>query len=165
MTPERTDLDAALATHLGLQVDGGGPPCGCWATATLPSSPPWAAAPTGPVAGGPGVPTAAILAAVDATARRVARAALGEPGGVATLVQTAASAQFHRAARGAVTARASVPCDGPISDRADASGTLRFSVAVEVTDEAGDRVATASVQWLAVLPADEATPEGTGPRA
>lgn len=166
MTFDRPDLDAALAAHLGLQVAGGGPPCGCWATATVPTSPPWTAA-AGPAgdAEGPTVPTAAILAAVDATARRVARAALGEPGGVATLVQTAASAQFHRAARGAVTARASVPCDGPISDRADASGTLRFSVAVEVTDEAGDRVATASVQWLAVLPADEATPEGTGPRA
>ncbi|MFO7281244.1 MAG: hypothetical protein C0P77_012645 [Thermoanaerobacterales bacterium] len=153
MTFDRPDLDAALAAHLGLQVAGGGPPCGCWATATVPASPPWTAA-AGPAgdAEGPTVPTAAILAAVDATARRVAWAALGEPGDAATLVETAASVQFHRAARGVVTARASVPCDNPISHRADASGTVRFSVAVDVTDAGGDRVATGSVQWLAQLP-------------
>jgi hypothetical protein len=50
-----------------------------------------------------------------------------------------------------VSATASVPCEGELADRADASGVLRFSVAVDVVDLAGERVATGTVQWQARL--------------
>lgn len=164
-----------FAAHVGVQV---GPckdrsPGNCGATATLADRPRWLASGEGASVDDGGdppatrVPTGAVLALVDATARAAAEAALGVPGTPATLVPTATGVQHRVAsAAGAVTAHASVPCEGTLTDRADERGVLRFSVAVEVVDADGDRVATATVQWLARIARDGEPPaDGAAPIA
>jgi hypothetical protein len=142
------EVGERFATHVGVQVDrsGDGSPCDCGATATLTAEAPWLAEGEDAPA-----PTGALLALVDATARQAASAALGKAGQGAVVIATATSVQHHREAAGAVSATASVPCEGELADRADASGVLRFSVAVDVVDLAGERVATGTVQWQARL--------------
>lgn len=134
-----------FAAHAGVRVEAadGDAPCGL-ALASLDPAP-WAPA-AGPV------PTGAVLVLVDAAARAAAVAALtgpDRPAGPAALVATATSVQHHRSAAGPLVAAASVPCDGVLADRARDDGTVRFSVAVEVTDGEGQRVAVGSVQWAA----------------
>lgn len=106
------------------------------------------------------VPTGALLALVDATARAAAEAAVTVPGRRTALTATATGVQFREPARGTVTARASVPCEGAITDRADDRGLFRFSVAVEVVDPAGRRVANGTVQWLAQIDTAPTTSDG-----
>ncbi|HEX6420026.1 MAG TPA: hypothetical protein VFZ77_16110 [Acidimicrobiales bacterium] len=139
-----------FAAHVGVEVQRHeAAPGGCVATAVLEAPPPWLAA-SGP-AEARAVPTGALLALVDATARAAADAVLASPGVRATLVPAATSVQYGPAAAAPLTASASVPCEGVLTDRADGDGRIRFSVAVEVTDAGGERVATASVQWRATL--------------
>lgn len=156
------DPGERFAAHVGVRmVDAGdGSPCGCWASAELDGSRTWLAA-----AGdhdGDEVPTGAVLALVDAAARAAAEAALAGPGRRTTLVATATGVQHRIAATGTVAARASVPCEGVLADRADDRGVLRFSVAVDVVDAHGARVATGTVQWLATITHDAAAGTGTG---
>jgi hypothetical protein len=176
-----------FAARVGIEVETIDPAladCGCGAVATF--SPPPArtaagsASPSDPAAvddlGGddpgaedPGagdlsgdeqpVPTGALLALVDATARAAAEAAVAVPGRRTALTPTATGVQFREPARGTVTARASVPCEGAITDRADDRGLFRFSVAVEVVDPAGTRVANGTVQWLAQIDGTPTTPD------
>jgi hypothetical protein len=114
--------------------------CGCTATATLSPDP-------ADDAGAP-VPTGALLVLVDAVARTAACAALRAP---CTLQAAGAGVRYDAPAAGRLTATATVPSDGELGDRADAAGTVRFSVAVEITDAGGQRVATGTVQWVAHL--------------
>lgn len=156
-----TPSDAAadrFADHVGVQVTAtDGTPCGCGATAVLrPPGP-------GDEAGAGTVPTGAVLALVDATARRAAEAAVTVPGYTATLVPTATGVQYRRPATGPLTARASVPCEGQVADRADEQGTFRFSVAVDVDDPSGERVATGTVQWTCRLDRTGDTPGSPEP--
>ena len=148
-----------FAAHVGVQVvRGEAPPGGCWATATLPGRP-WGAGADDPA--GP-VPTGAVLALIDATARAAAEASLATPGLRAAISPAASSVQYGATGTGTVTARASVPCEGALVERADERGLLRFSVAVEVVDGDGTRVATATVQWRATIVPD---PSGTADRS
>ncbi|MBN2623769.1 MAG: hypothetical protein JXA83_10390 [Acidimicrobiales bacterium] len=143
-----------FTARIGVQVEPRSDGCAgnCGATATL--DPPTASVPTG-----------AVLALVDAAARAAAETALGVPGTPATLVPTATGVQHRVAsAAGALTAQASVPCEGTLADRADERGVLRFSVAVEVVDAAGERIATGTVQWLARITRDGEPPtDDAGP--
>ncbi|HEX6424188.1 MAG TPA: DUF4442 domain-containing protein [Acidimicrobiales bacterium] len=150
-----------FAAHVGVRVvRGEAPPGGCWATATLPGRP-WSAAAAGPA---DPVPTGAVLALIDATAWAAAEASLAAPGFRATLTPAASSVQYGATATGTVTARASVPCEGALVERADERGLLRFSVAVEVVGGDGTRVATATVQWrAAVVPDPSGTADRSGP--
>lgn len=153
-----------FAARLGIHVDRADPTlAGCGAVATF--SPPSAADDPGgddptATAGTAGaaeiaaVPTGVVLALVDATARAAAEVATAVPGRHTTLAPTATSVQFRAAARGTITARASVPCEGVLTDRADDHGVFRFSVAVDVVDPSGARVASGSVQWLARIDVD-----------
>ena len=152
-----------FAAHVGVRmVDAGdGAPCGCRATARLVGPAAWLGD-AGADGGGEPVPTGAVLALVDAAARAAAEAALAGPGRRATLVPTATGVQHRVAATGTVTASASVPCEGVLADRADERGLLRFSVAVDVVDARGDRVATGTVQWLATITRDAAGTNGDG---
>jgi len=145
-----------FATHVGVRVDRSGGPShyGCGATATLTATPPWRSRDDPPVGDDGTVPTGALLALVDATARAAAEVAVARPGHRASLAPTAAAVQFGSDAAGSVTATATVPCEGMITDRADDQGSFRFSVAVEVNDDDHHRVATATVQWLAHLEPD-----------
>ena len=144
------DVSERFTAHVGVRVTpGDGSLCGCGATATLTASPAWDDADRAGGAGPTTVPTGALLALVDATAREAAEAAVAVPGLRATLVPTATGVQFRNSARGALTASASVPCEGEIIDRADDQGVFRFSVAVDVVGSTGARVATGTVQWLA----------------
>jgi hypothetical protein len=162
-----------FAAHVGVRVDpsGDGSPCGCGATATLAAPPHWLGAhgdrSDGDSVGQGGhragevnldagsrdapLPTGAVLALVDAAARAAARAAVTAPGRQTTLVPMATGVQYGMTATGSVTARATVPCEGVLLDRADERGVLRFSVAVDVVDALGGRVASATVQWLATV--------------
>ena len=174
-----TGVGGRFAAQVGIDVetiDPALPDCGCGAVATFSPPPARTAAgsapPSDPAAGddrvadvtgagdpsgdGQPVPTGALLALVDATARAAAEAAVAVPGRRTALTPTAAGVQFREPARGTVTARASVPCEGAITDRADDRGLFRFSVAVEVVDPAGTRVANGTVQWLAQI-------DGTAP--
>lgn len=153
-------VDNGFADRLGIRVERVSPTlddCGCGAVAAV--SPPEVAADGEPAAI---VPTGIVLALVDATARAAAEAAVTVPGRRTTLVATATGVQFREAARGTVTARASVPCEGVITDRADERGLFRFSVAVEVADPAGTRVANGTVQWLAQIAGGPADSEPVG---
>lgn len=157
-SPLSPSLDTGFAERLGIRVERVDTPLadgGCGAVAAV--SPPEAAS------GGGYVPTGILLALVDATARSAAEAAVTVSGRRATLAPTATGVQFREPAQGTVTARASVPCEGMITDRADDRGRFRFSVAVDVVDPSGARVATGTVQWLAQIdgpPADEAAADG-----
>ena len=143
--------DERFAAHVGVRiVRDEAPAGGCWATATLPERP-WSAGADGPA--GP-VPTGAVLALIDATAWAAAAASLATPGLRAALSPAASSVQYGATGTGTVTARASVPCEGALVERADERGLLRFSVAVEVVDGDGTRVATATVQWRATVVLD-----------
>jgi hypothetical protein len=141
------DVGERFAAHVGVRLLGpdADSPCGT-ATATLPESSSWC-----DDSGTAAVPTGALLALVDATARAAASTALGDRGPRATLRTTATGVHYRSPASGAVTATATVPCEGELAHRADEQGVLRFSVAVELVDGAGDRVATGTVQWLARL--------------
>src|SRR5690606_23780272 len=100
-----------FAAHVGVEVrrhEAG--PGGCVATAVLEAPPPWLAA--GEPAEAPAVPTGAVLALVDATARAAAGAVLAAPGVRAVLVPAAASVQYGPATAAPLTASASVPCEG-----------------------------------------------------
>jgi hypothetical protein len=145
-SPEHT-AGAALADRLGIRVDRADPSLGgCGAVATFPA-PPDAVLPTG-----------AVLALVDATARAAAEAAVTVSGRHPALVATAAGVQFREQGRGTITARATVPCEGVITDRADADGLFRFSVAVDVVDPSGARVAAGTVQWTGRMDGDSGVP-------
>lgn len=146
-SPERT-AGAQLADRLGIRVEPADPAHGgCGAVATFPA-PPDAV-----------VPTAAVLAVVDATARAAAEAAVTVSGRHAALVATATGVQFREQGRGTITAQATVPCEGVITDRADADGLFRFSVAVDVVDPSGARVAAGTVQWFARMDGDSGVPD------
>ena len=160
-----------FAAGLGIRVDRADPTlAGCGAVATF-SPPPAAADPTDPTGSGVTtavgdvpVPTGIVLALVDVTARAAAESAVAVPGRHTMLAPTATGVQYRAPARGAVTARASVPCEGVITDRADDHGVFRFSVAVDVVDPTGTRVASGSVQWLARITdaASAASTDGNG---
>jgi hypothetical protein len=159
--PSGTDVSERFAAHVGVHIGrDDGSQCGCGATATLTASPTWRSASDArdaSDAGGAGatpVPTGALLALVDATAREAAEAAVAVPGLRATLVPMATGVQFRDAAWGTVRASASVPCEGVLVDRADDQGMFRFSVAVDVVGSTGSRVATGTVQWLARVDRD-----------
>ena len=115
-------------------------PCGCTATAAL-------------AAGAAPAPAMALLAMIDEVARAAAANALAAPGreAPAELAPTAVAVRYHGPAAGQLTAVAIVPHDRELAGRADAGGAVRFSVAVAVTAEDGQRVATATVQWRARL--------------
>jgi hypothetical protein len=126
-----------FASRVGVRVDvEGAPPCGARATLDPPD-------------GDGRVATGALLALVDAVARRAATDATVGSDRPVHLAVTAAAVQFRSPATGGLSATATVPCEGMITDRADADGSFRFSVAVDVVDEGGARVASASVQWRA----------------
>lgn len=149
------DPSTRFATLVGVRVTAGdGTPCGCGATATLDDT-----ADESPV------PTGALLALVDATAREAAERAVAAPGRRATLVPLATGVQFRGTVPGPVTARASVPCEGVLVDRADEEGVFRFSVAVDVVASTGDRVAAGTVQWLARVSDADAAPTPANPVA
>lgn len=153
--PVDADVSERFTAHVGVHVTpGDGSLRGCGAMATLTASPAWDDADGAGGAGPTTVPTGALLALVDATAREAAEAAVAVPGLRATLVPTATGVQFRDSARGAVTASASVPCEGELVDRADDQGVFRFSVAVDVVGSSGARVATGTVQWLARVDRD-----------
>jgi hypothetical protein len=125
-----------FASHVGVRIDTeGAPPCG--SRATLDPSP------------GGTVATGAVLALIDAAARQAATVATQLGPRPVELEVTGAAVQFRAPAAGALTATGTVPCEGLVTDRAGDDGSFRFSVAVEVVDEGGARVATASVQWRA----------------
>jgi hypothetical protein len=143
--PEAEDLAAGTD---GCDVDGT-----CEATATLTGRPPWLS-PTASDGSGTEaapVPTAAVLALVDAVARAAAEAAVTASGRRVTLVPTATGVQYLASASGALHARGSVPHESEPVDRTDERGMVRFSVAVEVLDSRETRVASASVQWVATV--------------
>jgi hypothetical protein len=126
-----------FASHVGVRIDTeGAPPCGSRATLD-------------PASGGGTVATGAVLALIDAAARQAASVAtqLGER--PVELEVTGAAVQFRSQAAGALIAIGTVPCEGLVTDRAGDDGSFRFSVAVEVVDPDGTRVASASVQWRA----------------
>src|SRR5690606_13280541 len=111
-------VHSGFADRLGIRVERVSPTlddCGCGAVAAV--SPPGTTADGEPAAPGTAadgepaatVPTGIVLALVDATARAAAEAAVTVPGRRTTLVATATGVQFRAAARGTVTARASVP--------------------------------------------------------
>ncbi len=156
------DLGERFAAHVGVRVEhrGDGEADGpdacdvdgtCGAAATLTGRPAWlpGAASDGAVAEDAPVPTAAVLALVDAVARAAAEDAVTASGRQVTLVPTATGVQYLAAARGALHARGSVPHESEPVDRTDEQGKVRFSVAVEVLDARDTRVASASVQWIA----------------
>ncbi len=157
-----------FAAHVGVQVDEfDDSHCTCGATAVLTSAP-WLdrdghhqESPRGEHADDTAVPTGAVLALVDAVARRAADVAAASSGRRVHLVATATGIQFRGPAAGRVTATASVPCEGVLVDRADDQGAFRFSVAVDVVDDGGDRVATGTVQWRGHLDDESPTvPDG-----
>jgi hypothetical protein len=156
-----SDLGERFAAHVGVQVDtsGDGSPCDCGATATLTAAAPWLE-PGQDDGGTAPVPTGAVLALVDAVARHAAGVAVAESGHRVRLDATAMGIQFRAPAAGPVTATASVPCEGVIADRADERGSFRFSVAIEVVDDAGERVATGTVQWRGHLDDRPAADDG-----
>jgi hypothetical protein len=133
-----------FASAVGIRIDDdGAPPCGARATLD-------------PSAGADDpVPTGALLALVDAVARRGAAEATHDAPEPLRLEIVAASVQFRSPAVGRLTATATTPCEGTVADRAGPDGGFRFSVAVDVVDGAGTRVASASVQW-------RAAPNGAG---
>lgn len=160
------DMGERFAAHVGVRVERTGgaegvAECshechvdGTWeATATLTGRPAWLPDPASDVAaaGDPPVPTAAILALVDAVARAAAAAAVTASGRRVTLVPTATGVQYLTAATGALRARGTVPHESEPVDRTDERGMVRFSVAVEVLDAQDIRVASASVQWVATV--------------
>lgn len=154
------DLDERFAAHVGVRVErrsDGRVGCDvdgtCDAAATLTGRPAWlpAAASDGSGAVDAPVPTAAVLALVDAVARAAAEAAVTASGRQVTLVPTATGVQYLAAATGALNARGSVPHESEPVDRTDDRGMVRFSVAVEVLDARDTRVASASVQWVATV--------------
>lgn len=170
-SPHRPGSSAAgdrFAAHVGVTVHHqGGTPCECGATATLTEPPAWARTPATDADGtgtdaddGAAVPTGAVLALVDAAARGAAEAALSGHGGPAALVPVATGVQYRTRPVGSLTATATVPCEGELTDRADPRGVLRFSVAVTVLDRHGDRTATGTVQWVATLVPPDATGAG-----
>jgi hypothetical protein len=147
------DRGEHFAAHVGVRVERGSVDGVCGAIATLTGRPAWLpdAASDGTVAEGAPVPTAAVLALVDAAARSAAEAAVTAPGRQVTLVPTATGVQYLVAARGGLRARGSVPCEHALVDRTDERGMVRFSVAVEVVDAQDIRVASATVQWVATV--------------
>jgi hypothetical protein len=127
-----------FAADVGIRIEtAGAPPCGARATLEPDGST------DAPVA------TGAMLALVDAVARRGAVEATADAPRPLRLEVVAAAVQFRSPAVGRLAATATVPCEGTVADRADADGAFRFSVAVDVVDEAGVKVASASVQWRA----------------
>lgn len=147
---DRASADETLAGALGIRVDRPDPDAGGGAAvATFADGSAWSGdestAGDEPVP----VPTAALLALVDATARAAAEAAVGAPGRTTTLVPVATGVHFRALVHGPVTATASVPRDRDLADRADDRGALRFSVAVDVVGPGGARVAAGTVQWVA----------------
>jgi hypothetical protein len=126
-----------FAERIGVRVHPvDAPPCGAWGTLD-------------PPAGAGAVATGAVLALVEAVARRAAATATADAEPAVDLQVTGAAVQFRSTAAGRLTATATVPCEGIVSDRAGADGSFRFSVAVDVVDRDDARVASASVQWRA----------------
>jgi hypothetical protein len=163
-TGPAVDMGERFAAHVGVRVERRGDseaddmgPCDvdgtCGATATLTGRPAWLSvtASDGSGAEDAPVPTAAVLALVDAVARGAAEAAVTASGRRVTLVPTATGVQYLAAATGALHARGSVPHESEPVDRTDERGMVRFSVAVEVLDARDTRVASASVQWVATV--------------
>ncbi len=88
-----------------------------------------------------------LFAAAEAASGGAFVAAFAERMGEIRPLAANAEIAFTKLAQGPITARAELPAADALLAALDADGKVSFPVSVELTNEAGETVATATIQW------------------